>query len=86
MMKLTGAFYNYVHIHKHLKMDLKERRWKYMDWMCQAHNKKNCQALVNTVNPVTSALWEISSLGKKLIAFQAFSSMELVSRALSSGM
>ena len=61
-----------------------------MNWICQAHNRKKCQAVVNTENPVTSLLctimWEISSPGEKLIAFQEFSSMELVSRMLSSGM
>jgi hypothetical protein len=60
-----------------------------MDWICQANNRKKRQALANTVNPVTSLLctimWEISSLGEKLTAFQEFSSMELVSRMLSSG-
>jgi len=70
-------------------MDRKEIQWQYMDWICQAHNRNKCQALVNTVNPVTSLLytimWEISSLSEKLIALQEFSSMELVSMMLSSG-
>jgi len=72
------------------KMDCKEIQWQYVDCICLAHNRKKSQAVVNKVNPVTSILctimWEISSFGEKLIAFQEFSSMELVSRMLSSGM
>jgi hypothetical protein len=71
-------------------MDRKEIQWQYMDCISLAHNRKKCQAVVNTANPVMSILctimWEISSLGEKLIAFQEFSSMELVSRMLTSGM
>jgi len=84
MTKLTGAFCDCVHSLT-LKMDRKEIQWIWQD-----HNRKKCQAKVNTANPVTSLLctimWEISSLSEKLVAFQEFSSMELVTRMLSSGM